>query len=112
MEAGLAAVADLPHHLLLHLPPIQVHGPPLQCTALAKQNNLLTFELFRAVLLKQENPECMAGHSDVTKMEGGHIEITIGGQPQNCTFNQRPEKCDQRSHHRQQFEKVNIDGRS
>ena len=67
-------------------------------------------EPFRVVLLKQENPECTTGHSDVTKMEGGHIEITIGGQPQNCTFNQKPEKCDQRSHQRQQFEKVNIDG--
>jgi len=52
--------------------------------------------MYRAVLLKQENPECKKEHSDVTRMEGG----------QNFTFNQKPEECDQGSYQRQQFETV------
>ena len=101
MEAGVAPVAHLPRHLLLHLPPVQVN----HCTG---QTDSSPPQTFRAVLLNQENPECKKGES---KLEGGGCAFTLydsNGQPQSCTVNQKPEECDERSHHRQQFEKVNL----
>ena len=78
-------------------------GEPLHWT-----HRLITSSSFRAVLLNQENPECKKGDS---KLEGGGCAFTLydsNGQPQSCSVNQKPEECDERSHHRQQFEKVNL----
>jgi len=63
--------------------------------------------LYRCVLLQQDNPECKKGDSKVDqKSDCAFTLYDSNGQPQNCTLNQKPEECDERSHHRQQFEKV------